>query len=265
MIIDSNSYLGRWGLRTKGITKVEEFLKIMDKNKIDISVVTSTVALVTDTKEGNLWLIKEIFPYRNRFIPVACINPIWGLKETMEYFDKYPFKIARISPSLHNYSLKDIVSLNPFMDLFKEENIPLYITVEVCYNFCSIANKMGFSPPIYPISEIINFAEQYSSQKIVICGYDTQLFSEVNNLFIPSFKKCKNLFIEISDILVAGVIEKLVKEIPNQILLGTGNAINEPSGSIYKVKFAKITDEEKEKILFRNAEKVFSSENVIKK
>ena len=113
MIIDTNSYLGRWGLRTKGIAVVGDFLRVMDENEIDISVVTSTVGLVTDTREGNLQLIKAIAPYSKRMIPVACLNPIWGLDEAKACFSDHAFKIARFSPSLHRYSLKIVMLSKP--------------------------------------------------------------------------------------------------------------------------------------------------------
>jgi len=258
MIIDVNSYLGRWGLRTKGIAKPEEFLKVMDKNGIDISVVTSTVALVTDTREGNLQLIKAIRPYLNRLIPVACINPVWGLKEAQVYFDNYPFKIARFSPALHNYSLKEFKMLDPFMDWLREKNIPLYITAEVCYDFGAMAGKMGFAPSVYPLSEIVSFAERYPSQRIIICGYDAQISYQVKSILIPALKEYQNLFIEISNISVAGILEKLVKEAPEQILLGTANGINYPAASISKIELAKLTKEEKEKVFFKNSEKIIS-------
>ena len=257
MIIDANSYLGRWGLRTKGIAKPEEFLKIMDKNGIDISVVTSTVALVTDTREGNLQLIKAVSQYSDRLVPVACINPFWGLKEAKTYFDDYSFKIARFSPALHNYSLKEFKMLDPFMDWLRKKNVPLYITAEICYDFGAMAGKMGFSPAIYPLSEIVSFIKRYPSQKIIICGYEAKISYEIKNILIPALKKYQNLFIEISNISIAGLVEKLVKESPEQILLGTANGINYPSASISKIELAKLTKQEKERVFFKNAKGLF--------
>lgn len=263
MIIDMNAYLGRWGIRTKGIATVREFLDIMDKNKIDISVVTGTIALITDTFEGNLYLVNLIKNCSKRLIPIVCINPIWGMDEVKKYFDIYDFKIVRLSPNLHNYSLNNKKLIEPFIKLFEEKKVILYITCEICHQFSSLSNKIGYSIPKDYISEIVKFTENFPSQKIVICGYEGELLQEVEFITIPSLKKYSNLFLEISNIFAFDILEKFAKRVPEKILLGTGNGILYPSGSISKVLYARINEELKEKILYQNAEKLLKELNII--
>ena len=52
-----------------------------------------------------------------------------------------------------------------------------------------------------------------------------------------------------------GILEKAVADIgPDRILFGSDFTINEPAGVIARVKNAEITEEQREKILFRNVE-----------
>jgi len=256
MIIDCNCYLGRWGIRTKGIESPEKLIRIMDENKIDISIVTSTVGLVTDTKDGNFYLIENIKKYEDRLIPVLCINPIWGVEEVKNYFKIYDFKIVRLSPSLHNYSLQDHILIDEIIDFLIERKTVLYITHGICPHFSSLSEKIGFYPPVYPLKETIELCEKISFLKIVICGYSGELQTELKKILIPALKKCENLFIETSNIIISGRIEDIVKEVPEKVLFGSGCGIIYPSGNINKIKNLSVEKEKIEMIFSGNIKKI---------
>ncbi len=256
MIIDCNCYLGRWGIRTKGVETVEKLIKIMDENGIDIAIVTSTIGLVTDTKNGNLYLLENVKKYDERLIPVLCINPIWGVEEVKNYFKIYDFKFVRLSPSLHNYSLQDHILIDEVIKFFMERKPVLYITHEICPNFSSLSKKIGFSPPVYPLKEIVKFCERYPSLKIVICGYSCELKTEVIEILLPALKKYENLFIETSNIRASGKIEEIAKEIPEKVLFGSACGIVYPSGNINKIKSLSIENEKIEMIFSKNVKKI---------
>jgi hypothetical protein len=56
-----------------------------------------------------------------------------------------------------------------------------------------------------------------------------------------------------------GIVEKAVQEIgADRVLYGSDFTINEPSGVIMRVKNAFLTPEDREKILFRNVERLLA-------
>ena len=71
--------------------------------------------------------------------------------------------------------------------------------------------------------------------------------------------KIKNVYIEISFVETFKTIPALIKEIPlDKIIFGSHTPFLYTQAAISKVKYAEISEEEKEKIYFKNAVKIFS-------
>ena len=258
MVVDANAYLGRWGVRTRGIASPRDFLALMDRHGIGVSVVTDTVALVTDTREGNRRLPGLVAPYRDRLVPAACVNPIWGLDEAKECFSGGAFRIARLFPGMHNYSLLDAELLDPFMEFFADNDIPILVTVDLNYGFAGRANKIGFSPPRYPMEEVVAFAEKRPGHRILACGYAADVTHHMERIVCRGLELRPNLHLDISNMYRAGDVVLLSQRFPEQILLGTLSALNDPGAAIGKVSLSTLDDDAKERVLWRNARAFFA-------
>ena len=78
MIIDVNTYIGHWPFRQLRNNTAKELVKKMDEADISVACISSVHSIFyKDTQEGNLELINEILPYKDRFLPFAVINPVY--------------------------------------------------------------------------------------------------------------------------------------------------------------------------------------------
>lgn len=260
MIIDANAYLGRWGLRTTGIWEANEFLELMNRQGIDFSVVTSTTALVTDTREGNR-LLAENTSGCERLLPVACVNPVWGLGEARATCENTRFRAVRFSPSTHNYPLTDFSLMDPYMEWAASARLVVYVTVDICYGWADMSGKMGFGPPVYPIREVLAFAEHYAGTPIVVSGYNALKAYERNTLLLPALERLDSLYVETSMFWRAGLIEEIAGKVGSaNLLLGTASAINYAAGPLGTVQRGALAQEDKDNILYRNALRLFNIE-----
>ena len=84
MLIDMNTYVGRWPFRKVGNGTADELIKVMDASCIDIAAVSSFNAIFyKDSQQGNEELSEQIDHYKERFIMtlhgLICLNLIlWG-------------------------------------------------------------------------------------------------------------------------------------------------------------------------------------------
>jgi predicted TIM-barrel fold metal-dependent hydrolase len=113
MLIDINANIGHWPFRqTKGNT-CKALLERMDQYGIDVSVVSNMNGIFyKNTQASNEELYDEIGSeplFRDRFIPFAIINPIYGgWKRDMDICTiEMKMKGIRLYPKYHDYELTD--------------------------------------------------------------------------------------------------------------------------------------------------------------
>lgn len=256
MIIDANAYLGRWGLRSRGIAGAGEFLRAMDAHGIGRALVTGTVALVTDTRDGNRLLANETARHRDRLEPVACLNPRWGIAEARACLDGHGFRVARLSPFLHNYDLADDRLLDPFMEMFRERGVIACLAVGICHDFMSRAWTIGFTPPSRPLDGLDRFLGRHPGARVVLCGFDALDAGETENRLLPLLAGHGGLFVETSCIFAPGALEMIARAAPGRVLLGTGGGILDQACAISLVSLSGLGEAEKEMVLSGNARKL---------
>ena len=77
--IDASAYWGRWCVRTPGVADVGTFVAKMDQWGIAVAALTGLRALVDSTRLGNREVAAVVRQAPDRFVGVACINPMMGL------------------------------------------------------------------------------------------------------------------------------------------------------------------------------------------
>ena len=113
MLIDINANIGHWPFRKTGSRTCKALLERMDQFGVDISVVSNMNGIFyKDTQASNEELYEEINKdqrFRDRFLPFAIINPIYGgWKRDLDICTKkMGMKGIRLYPRYHDYELTD--------------------------------------------------------------------------------------------------------------------------------------------------------------
>lgn len=111
MLVDSNAYIGHWPFRQRKYNTCEALLERMNKFDVEVSVVSNLNGIFyKNTQPANEELyddIKSNRHFRDRFIPFAVINPIYGgWKDDFEKCsDKMGVKGIRLYPKYHGYEM----------------------------------------------------------------------------------------------------------------------------------------------------------------
>lgn len=108
MLIDVNMYLGHYPFRKTQNQTAPELVRLMDEYEIDMACVSSISGIYyRDVMQGNYELLDEIADYKDRFIPMCTINPVYACaKEDLETcITKLGFKGIRLFPKQHGYRL----------------------------------------------------------------------------------------------------------------------------------------------------------------
>lgn len=130
MIIDCNCFLGHYPFRRLQNYHASGLLDMMDRNGIDQALVSSLPAVFyRNAHEGNRELIADIADNRDRFWPLATINPKYvgwqdDLKEAVEVWQ---VKGVSLWPSFHNYTLTDEIGQGA-LEQISELDLPVVLT-----------------------------------------------------------------------------------------------------------------------------------------
>ncbi len=245
MIIEFNSYLGQWPFRRLCARTAGEAIRQMDKNRIDVAVVSSlNSVLYNDPHEGNLELMEEIEQHGGRFIPTAVLNPKYpGWEQDMEECISYGFRGIRLYPQYHNYVLTDEECLR-LVRKASEKNLVVSIPVRLRdgrgRHWMDLARDVE-------LREFEQLAEKSFEAKIVVL--------EAKGVVNSPLVKYPNVYFEASRMSSAfGEIDKLVEQAgDSRVLFGSGFPLKYVSSALLKIKLAQKPEETIEKILWRNA------------
>jgi predicted TIM-barrel fold metal-dependent hydrolase len=123
-----------------------------------------------------------------------------------------------------------------------------------------LATKLNYVVQIHTNTQEMQYlVEKFPETTIVF----PHLGGNVKDIFarIDLIARNKNAYIDLSGsgIERVGILEKAVKEIgADRVLYGSDFTINEPSAVIARVKNAFLTAEDREKILYRNVERLLA-------
>jgi predicted TIM-barrel fold metal-dependent hydrolase len=111
MLIDINANVGHWPFRQTGFNTCEALLERMNQFGVDISVVSNMNGIFyKNTQAANEELYEEVNTeqrFRDRFMPFAIINPIYGgWQQDLEICaSEMGMKGIRLYPKYHDYEL----------------------------------------------------------------------------------------------------------------------------------------------------------------
>jgi predicted TIM-barrel fold metal-dependent hydrolase len=257
MIIDINVLLGRWPFMPLKYDTVEGVLKLMDRAGIDKGVVTSLDSIFYyDCEIGNREVGKVCKQYPDRLIPLAVINPnLLGWKEHLKKcIEEYSAKGIKFHPDYHKFNLLEEETAE-VMEESRKLNLPIYIQTSILDmrhhpGYCFVSEV--------PILEVANVVKRYSQNNFIIGGgkhFQTRVRELLN-----SVGQSENFYI-VTDGLggpfdgLGDLVERIGSK---RLLFGTRTPILYAEAAKLMIEQSKISNEDKENMLGKNAIELLS-------
>ncbi len=234
----------QWNLVTRNM---QEFVAYLEKCGVRRGVISSSWSNKANTpddyRNGNREVAKYVERYKGRFRGSCVITPFRvdeALREIEDCHQQFGF-----------------VWLGEFCNYMTGYKYDTPEWAEVM----KLATKLNLVMQIHTTTREMRYlAETFPDTKIVF----PHLGSSREDIFarIELVAQHPNTCIELSGsgIERVGILEKAVKDIgADRVLYGSDFTINEPSAVIARVKNAFLTPEDREKILFRNVERLLTN------
>ena len=237
-IIDCHAHLGFYGIFDIPYNDPEGMLPVMDRVGIERACISALVAMTNDYMYGNDLVADAIKRYPKRFIGYAVLDPNHhdGMEtELKRCFDKLGMKAIKLHTDLHGYPIDG----------------PNYSAV------LRYANDRRLITLIHGVGNpetLEKLSLDYPNAKIIVAhggGWD----GRAPNKYLPVVKKRANVYLDsgAGSLCYLGGVEALVREVgTDKVLYGSDFPFGDALSEMGKIIYAKIADEEKEKILGLN-------------
>ena len=240
MKIDSNGIIGRFGIVSKGVNDLDEFIGELDQHNIEKCLVSSTMSFLHDTAKGNETAWQWCEKSKGRLISIPLINPRWGIEEAEKQI-KLGAKALKLSPCFHRFSLNDKWLFGELENFLATNKVPLFIDTGLACS-ADMYKTTAFS-------QIVSFCERYKAAPVVILGLSGIETEGMTNFL----KNNPNIYLETSYLYTAGYIKRVVEAgLEEQIVAGSGYGVNTISAGWSVVKHAEISIQAKNKIAGEN-------------
>jgi predicted TIM-barrel fold metal-dependent hydrolase len=244
--IDACAYWGRWSVRTPGVADLAKFTGKMDALGIAIAAITSLKALADNTRRGNREIAEVVRQAPERFVGIACINPMMGPKaqEEIARCVGERFRALRLYPAHHFYTVRDRMVLDPILERIAATDLPIYWTG------CPVP---GSILPQTSLDGLETLAQAYPSVPFILSAYNYGAYYRIMWLM----RETSNVYLEISCYHgVEGVREFTHAYGADRVLLGTGYGIQYAGIGIGKVKTADVSQEARTLVGRENAKRL---------
>lgn len=242
-IIDLHTHLGKWFFPIQK-TSVDDFLRIMDRNEIEVSVLSSTRSIVYDFQEGNKELAQAIGDQRN-LLGYLFLNPNY-LKESFDEMDKYldDEKFVGLGELYdQGYIGSQTLDCDGHKRILERllEKFAQRLVLFHCWGNSGVSR----------LSEV---ARQFPEINFIAGHMGTPDWEEA----AERFREIENVYLEIcSSSPVRGKIETAVEAMgAESVVFGSDSSLINPAFVMGMVVDSEISEEDKEKILYLNAKRL---------
>ena len=239
-VIDCYGELGPQNYLTSA-TNVDALTAMMARFGVDTTIVVSTEALKGSMKDGNQWLFEQIDGHAN-LRGYCVVDPIRFEASQIE-MRKHLVKDCFVGAALHEgYETRPLNSQHmiALVKSLLRYDAPLLLDIG------SDARR---------INDLQEVALQFPTQRFIIL----HMARENWPMAIPLAAKSTNIYLEIGGLVADS--DKLSEAVsilgPHRILFGSGMPFVNPAYILGEVGDSNIENMDKEKILFRNAKKIF--------
>lgn len=241
MIVDVHTHVGESKFIEDPLT-IERALRIMDESGIDKAVLLPALSTGRPIAADKVAEMVKVAP--DRLVAFAAVNP--KEKDAVAKFEeavvKYDAKGLKIHPTFQGVAADDEVWVYPLMEKARELKVPVMIhSGEAVY---ATPWQIGLVAMDFP--EVIVIMAHMGCNSL--CYTDGA---------IKMAKKTNNLILETTGVVYDTPITKACKEIgSDRIIFGSDSPINNPLHEIKKIQVAKISEEDKRKILGENIARI---------
>ncbi len=248
IVIDAHMHVGKYYnflIPSNGVAALIENARRLGITRLYGS---SLLSIRNDAIAGNTMVIETHAAYPNLFFPYLVVKP------------NYPEEIKEILDLAERHNIKQFKIHDDGNSLpFDHHNyFPLY----------EYANHIGAVVLAHTygqmhVAPLMKVAKEFHSAKILL-GHSGITNEDSYYIAVRSFN---NIFLETCNSLAwYGLIERLVKQVgAERICFGTDMPFMSPDQQIGRILGAKITDDEKRRILGVNAQELFSAESTDQK
>lgn len=244
MIIDVSNIIGKHKFKEE--IKAEDLLKEMDQAGIDKAVISCYAE-----SGDNDSVYRAITEYPERFIGLYTVNP-WKDSSAEELEDALAnrgFKGLYMNPLRHGYMLCEHEVFYPLLDVCRKYNAVVW-----CYGAAEV-----FTSPVF----FGGIAEDYPDVNIIMGRMGLQYD---NASAVSVAKEHKNIYLETSSSMDFNTHRAMKTAGIDQVLLGTGT----PDAGYYPLELLKVRNAAKnfedgeEKVLWKNAARIFGLDQEVK-
>lgn len=248
LLIDCHGHLGRWPLTHMPRTSVDETIQTMDRLGIDKLCLSSFLACFCHFRRGNDLLAETVGRHPDRLVGQIVVNPNYPdevLPELQRWENQPGMRMLKIHPFCHEYPAHGPGYRDLWQYADDKEMVVLTHTWE---------SDKNCGPALFA-----NIASDNPRVKIILAhAGGTQ---EGCRQAIRAVREYDNLYLDTATSqLHVGMIERFVREVgADRLLFGSDVPLLEPAAQLGRIAYARIKEEEKEKILGGNIKRLLGA------
>lgn len=256
-MIDANAYLGNWPFRQLRYTTPAALLGKMDALGIEQAVVSSLEnVFYKDQLSGNRQLYAQVKGHVDRFLPAFTINPTFpGWEEDLAIcIQEFGMRVMRLHPNYHQYAL-DSAQGAAALEAARAHNFTVIVTT-------GIEDTRHHHPlvkvPDVPSEQVALAVSAFSDVRFLVAAANFSSITAIRS----HCAQPQNLSFEVSRVQgPVGDIEKLCATLgADRVLFGSNLPLHVPEAAKMAVEHAKISADERGKIVRGNAARLFGLE-----
>ena len=250
MIIDINAHLGHYPFRQLRHNTTDGLLALMDASGIDKAVVSSLNSVFyRDAHTGNEELAEAAENANGRFIPLATINPKYAgwERDLDQAVSEWQMKGIRLVPQYHDYQLTDEHG-QAILTAAVERQIPVAIPQRLedrrqRHHFDAATDLS--------LDGVLRAVQSHSELKLIFLNW-----LSISEDTLKEAGLCDRILIDLTriPILLVKTLPTLIVSVGIQaIAFGTHIPLNYPGPPLVKLEIMEVTEEDRERIAWRNA------------
>ncbi len=162
-------------------------------------------------------------------------------------------KVARLFPPYSNGYVVSPLACGGLFEALAVHRIPVLLTGSDLGRHPAVTPQK--EPTAFSVQNICDLCETYPRMPIIIVRFNYQNL----RIIFPMLERFPNLYLEISYFTAHRGIELLCKSWgAERILFGTGMPVNHPAVALMLVRYARISDEEKQMVAAHNFRRLLS-------
>ena len=247
-VIDCHGHLGKWPLTHMARPSLDETIETMDRLGIDQLCLSPFLGCFCDFRRGNDLLGEAVRRHPDRLLGQFTVNPNYPddvLPEFRRCEKAHGLRMLKIHPFCHEYPVDGPGYRDLWQYADQKEMVVLSHTWESDKN-CG-PGLFGKIAAEHPKARII-LAHAGGTQEG--CRQTIEILRKHDNLYLDTA----------TSQLHVGMIERFVREVgADRVLFGSDVPLLDPAAQLGRIAYAKIREEEKEKILGVNARRLLGA------